>query len=209
MTRGPLADYLFGPSIDDALAVSVAGSVSYYDVDGLNSVSALNDSAGMVSDIYVFDVWGAVRTQTSSMPSAFSFTAREFGDVDGQVYFRARYHDSGTARFLSEDPEAMERGHFRFNERAYYTTSRDSLPSRSAVISLPMKYRYALNDPVNLRDPDGRAVVPGLYGPTSDAAGALGDLWRSYEERKKHPGKTSTTIAWATAKRRAGALRVG
>ncbi|MCF6245636.1 MAG: RHS repeat-associated core domain-containing protein, partial [Sulfurovum sp.] len=57
------------------------------------------------------------------------YTGREM-DADDLYYYRARYYDPNTQRFLSLDPIGFEAGDFNF-------------------------YRYVGNDPVNFRDPSG------------------------------------------------------
>ena len=60
-TGAATADYLFGPGIDEPLAMSRGGSIYYYDVDGLGSATLVNNSTGTVQNSYVMDAWGIVR----------------------------------------------------------------------------------------------------------------------------------------------------
>ncbi|HPS78814.1 MAG TPA: hypothetical protein PLS53_11715 [Thermoanaerobaculaceae bacterium] len=46
------ADYLFGPGIDEPLAIHRNESISYYSVDGLGSAVLLNDPTGTVQNAY-------------------------------------------------------------------------------------------------------------------------------------------------------------
>jgi RHS repeat-associated protein len=63
------------------------------------------------------------------MMNALDHTAREFVPKAGLYYYRARYYDPATGRFLSEDPLQFSAGtHF---------------------------YAYALSNPVNFLDPTG------------------------------------------------------
>ncbi|HEY3052050.1 MAG TPA: RHS repeat-associated core domain-containing protein, partial [Thermoanaerobaculia bacterium] len=93
--------YLHGPGIDEPLAMTRAGAVSYFSPDGLGSVNVVSDAAG-AQDSYLFDAWGATRTTSESLAQPFRYTAREAGELD-MLFYRARFHQPGVGRFLSED----------------------------------------------------------------------------------------------------------
>jgi YD repeat-containing protein len=61
------ADYVFGPGIDEPLAMYRSGSVSYYTVDGLGSVTKLSSESGVVQNTYVYDAWGVLRNKTGTL----------------------------------------------------------------------------------------------------------------------------------------------
>ncbi len=128
------ADYLFGPGIDEPLAMSRGAQIYYPAVEALGSVAALNDSAGTVANNYLYDAWGQTRTQTGTLLNPFGYTAREFAEA-GTLFYRARYYQPSIGRFLSEDPLAWWRG-------------------RESEIT---QYAYVLSDPVNLIDPTGES----------------------------------------------------
>src|SRR6202171_4832088 len=99
-TTGVSTDYLFGPGIDEPLAKRTAnGAISYYGVDALDSVVLVTDANGTVTDSSSYDPWG---TRGGGSSELFGYTGRETG---GPFWFyRARYYDPSTGRFLSEDP---------------------------------------------------------------------------------------------------------
>ncbi|MBV9497559.1 MAG: transglycosylase SLT domain-containing protein [Acidobacteria bacterium] len=103
-TGATVTDYLYGIGIDEPLAMFRGGTVSFFDVDALGSIVAVNATDGTVVDDYQYDAWGVTRLATETIPQPFRFTAREAGDVPGQYYFRARFLASDNGRFLSEDP---------------------------------------------------------------------------------------------------------
>jgi RHS repeat-associated protein len=120
------ADYLFGPGIDEPLAMSRSGQVYYHSTDALGSVVAITNAAGTIQNSYLFDAWGQTRTQTGSLANPFTYTAREQGEA-GSLFYRARYYSPAVGRFLSEDP----------------------LRTRSSP------YAYVESDPIASRDPLG------------------------------------------------------
>ncbi len=126
------ADYLFGPRIDEPLAMVRAGVASYYAADALGSVSLLNDGSGSVQNGYLYDAWGTTRSQTGSLANPFGYTAREFGEA-GSLFYRARYLSPAIGRFLSEDPIGF--------------------PGRVGF------YAYVDNKPIDLVDPLGQDAV--------------------------------------------------
>ncbi|KAA0255550.1 MAG: RHS repeat protein, partial [Acidobacteria bacterium] len=102
-TGGQTAYFLNGPGIDEPIAMSRAGTMSYFSVDGLGSVVATNDSAGNVTHSVVFDAWGNVKAENGTRTHPFTYTGREVGEA-GLHFYRARYYQPSVGRFLQEDP---------------------------------------------------------------------------------------------------------
>jgi len=136
------ADYLFGPGIDEPIAMARSGVIYYYGVDGLGSANLVTNAAGVVQDSYLYDAWGQTRTQTGSLANPFGYTAREFGEA-GTLFYRARYYQPSIGRFLSEEPGISTLGVFA------------------------QLYPYVGNSPVAYVDPDGEDRVP-KGGPKPD-----------------------------------------
>jgi RHS repeat-associated protein len=124
-----LARYAETQDIDEPLAELRSGTTSYYEADGLGSVTSLSNGAGAIANTYAYDSFGNVTASTGSITNRFQYTAREFDSESGLYYYRARYYDSLIGRFTSEDP-------LRFHGGLNY-------------------YRYVFNHAVNYRDPDG------------------------------------------------------
>jgi RHS repeat-associated protein len=95
-------------NIDEPLATLRGGATSFYQADGLGSVTSLSNAAGAFAQTYTFDSFGNQTASSGSLTSVFRYTARDFDTETGLYYYRARYYDSSTGRFLSEDPARYE-----------------------------------------------------------------------------------------------------
>jgi len=99
-----------------------------------------------VANAYVYDSYGRTLTVFESAPQPFTYTGREHDSESGLYYYRARYYDPQTGRFLGEDPIGFDAGDQNL-------------------------YRYVFNDPVNLIDPSGNIGLAGFgVGVTIDLA---------------------------------------
>ena len=132
-TGGVVARYTHGLNIDEPLAMTRSGATSYYHADGLGSITSLSDSTGASAATYAFDAFGNLTAFTGSLTNPFMYTARELDAETGLYFYRARYYDSNTGRFLSEDPIINFAGGVNF-------------------------YKYAMNQPIDNSDPFGLEV---------------------------------------------------
>jgi RHS repeat-associated protein len=129
------ARYTHGPGIDEPIAVTKGGSTFFYHQDGLGTVTELTDSAGTTAKSYSYDAYGTIVDQTGTVEQPYTYTGREFDAETGLYYYRERYYDSKTGRFLQQDPIGI-----------------------SGDLNL---YAYVQNGPVNYIDPLGlQAAVP-------------------------------------------------
>ena len=124
-----VARYTQGLSIDEPLAELRSSAASYYEVDGLGSVTSLTAANGSVAQSYTNDSFGKQTASSGSVSNPFQYTARELDAETGLYYYRARYYDPSTGRFISEDPIGLEIG--------------------------PNFYSYVSNDSVGQTDPSG------------------------------------------------------
>lgn len=142
-----------GLRTDDVLAVDISSSgVSrglasqsgsyFYLKDGLGSIQAITTESGNLVQRYIYSSFGkllkvvdAAGLETTSFKTPFTYTNRELDEESGLYYFRARYYDAHSGRFLQEDPHP---GKFR------------------NPVSFNSKYTYANNNPILFKDPDGR-----------------------------------------------------
>jgi RHS repeat-associated protein len=131
------ADYLFGPDLDQPLAMSRGGRTYYYATDALGSVTAMTNASGAVQNAYLYDAWGQTKTQSAAVTNPFTYTARESGEA-GQLFYRARFLSPAIGRFLAEDPIWMEH--------------------LLSFLSRPSAYAAVLSSPVFFTDPMGLDV---------------------------------------------------
>lgn len=124
-----LARYVQGPGVDEPLAETRSGTTSYYEADGLGSITSLSNSSGALANTYTYDSFGNLTASSGTIVNPYRYTGREFDSETALYYYRARYYDPTNGRFLSEDPT-------RF----------------SAGVNF---YPYALNNPADFADPTG------------------------------------------------------
>ena len=99
-----LARYTQGAGIDEPLSEVRSGAASYYEQDGLGSVTSLSGSSGSLANTYVYDGFGNLAASTGNLVNAYQYTGRDYDSETGLRYYRARYYDSNVGRFVSEDP---------------------------------------------------------------------------------------------------------
>jgi RHS repeat-associated protein len=128
-----LARYTQTRIMDEPLAELRSGGSSYYEADDLGSITSLSSSAGALANTYTYDSFGNLTNFTGALSNPFQYTAREFDQESGLDYYRARYYDPTTGRFLSEDP-------LRFKTNVNF-------------------YPYALSNPIRFNDPTGLSAA--------------------------------------------------
>ena len=124
-----VARYSQTQNIDEPLAMLRSATTSYYEQDGVDSVTSLSNAAGALAQTYTFDSFGKLTASSGSLTNPFEYTAREFDPETNLYFYRARYYDPSVGRFLGEDPLGFEDG--------------------------TNFYPYVGNSPVNFNDPFG------------------------------------------------------
>ena len=148
--------YLFGPGVDQVLAdENGSGVVSWLlaDQEGTIRDVARYDSGTdttTVVDHLTYDAFGEIISQTnSSAEPHFAFTGRDWDPDSNLYYYRARWYDPHTGRFLSQDPSGFRAGDTNLN-------------------------RYVWNRPTSLTDPTG---LDGSGGGDGSGGNVLRDEW--------------------------------
>jgi RHS repeat-associated protein len=99
-----VASYTHTRKIDETLAELRQGTASFYEQDGLGSVTSLSNSAGALANTYTYDSFGKLTASTGTISNPFQYAGREFDQETGIYYNRARYLDQNVGRFVSADP---------------------------------------------------------------------------------------------------------
>lgn len=142
-----LARYTQNLGVDTPLSMVRSGAASYYELDGLGSVTSLSNSTGALVNTYIYDSFGKLSASTGTVTNPFQYTAREFDPETGLCEYRARYYDQNVGRFSSEDP-------IRFKAGTNF-------------------YVYVGNNATNRTDPDGMAFMKVLQTASSASRGRL------------------------------------
>jgi RHS repeat-associated protein len=130
-----LARYRQTRDIDAPLSELRSSTISYYQSDeALGSITSLSNSAGALANTYNYDSSGNLVASTGALANPFRYAGREFDQEAGLYFYRARYLDPSTGRFISEDP-------IRFGGGIDF-------------------YPYVDNSPVNDTDPLGLVAGP-------------------------------------------------
>jgi RHS repeat-associated protein len=101
-SEGDQYSVLAGQWIDDHLAVvHSSGLIEYGLGDALNSIVATVDQTGTVQGHVFYDPFGQTTTKNSTYP--FEYSGRML-ITGGLYYYRARFYNPTSGRFISEDP---------------------------------------------------------------------------------------------------------
>jgi RHS repeat-associated protein len=135
-----VARYTETDDLDEPLAMLRSGTTNFYEADGLGSITSLSSGTGSLAQTYGYDSFGKHTSSSGSLTNSFQYTARESDPETSLYFYRARYYDQLTGRFLSEDPLG------------------------GGEDGKPNFYAYASNDPVDRFDPTGLSDLLYLRG---------------------------------------------
>lgn len=124
-----VARYSQGLNIHEPLAELRSDATSYYQTDGIGSVTSLSNGDGALGNTYTYDSYGKQTASTGTLTNPFRYTAREFDPETSLYFYRARYYDPASGRFINEDPLGFSIG--------------------------PNSYTYVGNDAAGQSDPTG------------------------------------------------------
>jgi len=106
--------------------------------DGNNNVIALTDAGQRIRTQYSYEPYGQTKLSGDDDVNVQQYTARE-NDGTGLYYYRERYYDPNTSRFISEDPIGWASGQTN-------------------------AYAYVNGNPVRFTDPTGEASITFGHG---------------------------------------------
>jgi RHS repeat-associated protein len=98
-----VARYGEGLGVDSPLATVRSNAISFYEADGIGSITSLTGTSSTITQSYMFDSFGKT-TSNGASTNPFKYTGRDFDSETGLYYYRARYYNSMIGRFISEDP---------------------------------------------------------------------------------------------------------
>ncbi|WP_159392844.1 RHS repeat-associated core domain-containing protein [Streptomyces cyaneogriseus] len=128
--------------LDEFLTRTEAGKTQIYLTDALGTVVGLANTDGTIATSYAYDPNGTPTASGATSSNPYTFTGRE-DDGTGLLYYRNRYYDPQTGRFISQDPIGHAGG--------------------------TNLYQYALSSPTTYTDPTGNnpmiagCVIGGLF----------------------------------------------
>ncbi len=115
--------YTYGPGIDNIQSMTIydeyGGSETYYYIkDASNTVHVLVDEDGLIVEYYCYDAFGNVKIRNknynliteSVYGNRFLFQGREYDYDTALYYFRNRWYEPETGRWLSPDPIGISGG---------------------------------------------------------------------------------------------------
>lgn len=158
----PVAGYVWGNSVDDAVARLSVGAIHWYHPRALSSPVALTDQAGNVVERYAYDAYGEVTTYDdawsnplgrSRVGNPLTFTGRPLDPETGLIHLRARSLQPAMGRMISRDPLGVR-------------------PAETNA------YAYAAGDPIDRLDPFGLSwtLVSGDTYNADNNGATLGEL---------------------------------
>ncbi|MEU9744287.1 RHS repeat-associated core domain-containing protein [Streptomyces niveus] len=134
--------------LDEYLTRTENGATQVYLTDALGTVVGLANADGTVATSYTYDPYGQPTTTGAATTNPYTFTGRE-SDGTGLLYYRNRYYDPESGRFISQDPIGYAGG--------------------------TNLYEYALSSPTTYTDPTGNS--PMLAGCIIGGLGEAGLDW--------------------------------
>jgi RHS repeat-associated protein len=119
----------------------------YINTDPLNSVNIVSNASGTATQTYDYYPYGSSRVSTGTTPTLRQYLGQFYDASDSLNYLNARFYNSSTSQFESEDP-----------------TTRDN---PTTLLTDPQQlnfYSYGRDNPMTNSDPDGKSTQTFIAG---------------------------------------------
>ena len=183
-TKELISTITYDDKIDTPLSITTNNKTYFYSRDHQGNILHLTNENAEIVEEFTYDAYGKITSyhQSEVTLNPYCYTGREFDDVD-LYYYRFRYYDPTTKRFLSLDPIGFESGDYNH-------------------------YRYVFSSPVNYTDPSGLLafLIPivawiSQYGAVATAVGVVGVRAVQVGSRvAPHAARAKQTITRAVTK---------
>lgn len=153
------ASYVYGGD----LISQIRGAVeSYYLYDGHGSTRFLINQLGNKTDIYNYDAFGMMIGQTGNTVNEYLYAGEQYDLNAGLYYLRSRYMNPVIGRFITMDScvcslSQLSMKHYNPCTNLIAQPFSMLLP-RFGVENINL-YIYALNNPINRIDPNGKFSI--------------------------------------------------
>jgi RHS repeat-associated protein len=167
--------------VDERFTRTTASKSDNYLTDALGSTLALTDTTGAINTQYSYEAYGNTTQSGTTSDNAYQYTGRE-NDGTGLYYYRARYYDTQTSRFISQDPIGFGGG---VNQFAYVHGNPISLVDPLGLDSNnpPICKGTDCVNPAYDVTKNGPKPSPSMSQPT--AKSSIWDFWKpkKYDEK--------------------------
>jgi RHS repeat-associated protein len=163
---------------------SQLASAHFDHLDHLGGVAVVTSATGTVEEVTDYLPYGGTRfDEQTGFTSKKKFTGHESDEDTGLIYMKARYYDSTSGRFLSQDPAYLLIGSKEFDKKYQIDMQKYLLDPQ-----LLDSYSYARLNPVTSKDTTGEIVDTIL-----DAAFIMYDI---YNLKNAYSNGESTKQYW-------------
>lgn len=113
-----LASYVYSTTIDDAIRMDRGNEAYHYHSDVLGTITHVTNQLGRVIETYRYDAFGNLQVTNgrgqlqdgTQIGNPITYTGRWNDDESRLYYYRARYYDPESGRFLARDPKGFVDG---------------------------------------------------------------------------------------------------
>ncbi len=209
-SNGKVVKHIFANGIEIATVTGTGASAvtEYVQTDNLGSTNVVSDETGAIVETADYYPFGSIRLdqKTTSFSEQRKYIGQEYDTETKLNYLNARYYDSNTGKFLSQDPVFWEVGQTKDGKNALSNPQamnsprtmdglnsasafgwRKNTQSRAGSMSgwsefladpkMQNSYSYGRNNPITMSDPKGEFAVNLNFTTNAGLGGATGNTW--------------------------------